>query len=156
MAAVAALRKRMTPGILPEDLEDITKEEQASLDKLARFVAPDVVFIEDLSYDFPSTDHSELPRYCTDPQNAEDSMLTNEQVHLLAHLLAYDHPMLSTREKLVIRHRYGVFGHEKLTLEMLAKKFRALGWRATKEWIHQLEKRALRKIQEQFCNLGFA
>lgn len=62
--------------------------------------------------------------------------------------------LLSPQELDVIKYRTGVFDSPQCTLEEIAERFRANGMRATKEWVHQLEKRAIAKLQRFFYRNG--
>ena len=126
----------------PEDIDRASSKLQK--------VFPDLLYLEDNPFDVTALEGA----VGSAPQcfrcDSEVELLKNEQVHLLAYLLTPDCSILTPREKVVIRHRFGVFGQAKLTLQEVAYQFRARGWNATKEWIHQLEKRALQKVQEEF------
>jgi len=126
----------------PEDIDRASSKLQK--------VFPDLLYLEDNPFDVTALEGA----VGSAPQcfrcDSEVELLKNEQVHLLAYFLTPDCSILTPREKVVIRHRFGVFGQAKLTLQEVAYQFRARGWNATKEWIHQLEKRALQKIQEEF------
>jgi DNA-directed RNA polymerase sigma subunit (sigma70/sigma32) len=126
------------------------REKKEMFEEFVQALTPDVSFFEDTEWEPGSVVDSALPTNCAEPVDAMEQLLSGEKLYLLGHVLAYDHPLLSPKEKLVIKHRYGVFGHEKLTLEEVAERFHSLDWRATKEWVFQLEKRALDKIRAHF------
>lgn len=113
-------------------------------------VFPDLLYLEDNPFDVTAKEGAVGSDCQCNSCNAEVSLLKSEQIHLLAYFLTPNCALLTTREKVVIRHRFGIFGQEKLTLLEVAHQFRARGWNATKEWIHQIEKKALLKIQEAF------
>jgi len=130
--------------VTPEAMEQATN----TLKKLP----PQVVYLEDSLVELRNiTTPNVLSSLNSDTTDAEGAMLFNEQIHLIAHLLSHDHPVLNAKEKLVLKHRFGVFGQEKLTLVAVAKKFHMRGWPATKEWVFQVENKALRKVAQHFA-----
>ena len=147
--------ERMACGKSSENGEDPTDEEiDKASSKLAK-AFPDAIYLEEAPVD-KDTIPATAATACGDvPINAEIGLLVNEQVYVLAHILSDTNPLLSKREKLVLKHRFGVFGHDKLTLEEVSERFKLRKWNATKEWVHQLEKRALKKVLQEFQELNF-
>jgi len=132
---------------LYDKVDGVTPAEE----RLMKRLAPPVMLLEDVVPMCEPTENTELPCLGTTNIDALEYMLTGEKVHLLGHILSHEHTLLSDKEKLVIKHRYGVFGHEKLTGEKVADQFKTRGWPASKEWVCQLEKRALSKIKKHFA-----
>lgn len=169
-AAIAKMRKVLEEG---NPTKQVTMEEQMEIEEQVRKAAPDVLLTGNGLEALPPGQTPEVKTGMVTAKgymsvestgdtaclqgvsSAEHYMLVGEQVHLLAHVLSADNDLLSPREKVVIKHRFGVFGHEKLTLEEVARKFHLRGWEATKNWIFQLEKRALRKIHANFKEHDF-
>ncbi len=67
--------------------------------------------------------------------------------------MAPDSDVLNEKE-MVISCRFGVFGTGQATLEKVAELFHSRGWRASKEWIFQLERKALAKIRAYLQQWG--
>lgn len=83
-------------------------------------------------------------------QSAESQLVNQELMDVLEYSLSPEAEVLSAKEIVVIKHRYGVFNIERMTLEEVADLFHRYGWRASKEWIFQLQKRALMKIKKVY------
>lgn len=87
----------------------------------------------------------------TDP----DEFISSKQfMDVLEYLVSEESSLLSEREKVVIKYRFGVFRAPQLKLEQVSQMFKSLGWRGSKEWIFQLEKRALKKMRKFFKAQG--
>ncbi len=87
------------------------------------------------------------------PQHTENFYCAKEIIDIVEEVISTEN-ILSEREQMVIACRFGVFGAPKCTLEKVAEMFRARGWRASKEWIHQIEKRSLKKIRMYMEDCG--
>lgn len=89
-------------------------------------------------------------------QSAENTMMSQELLDVLEYCLGKEADVLSEKEQVVVKHRYGVFNLEKMTLDEVAQIFHQYGWRASKEWIFQLQNRALKKIYRVYKYLDLA
>jgi DNA-directed RNA polymerase sigma subunit (sigma70/sigma32) len=98
------------------------------------------------------------PDDCADlgPYDAdiEDRMHLKDMCIRLEVVLSNNCELLTDKERMVLAHRTGVFGAPKMTLDQVAEAFHAMGWRATKEWIFQLERRARAKVRLYFEQSG--
>jgi RNA polymerase sigma factor (sigma-70 family) len=85
--------------------------------------------------------------------NAEESLLIKEKISVLKQIMV--HPdILSEREKLVISLRYGLGQSNPKTLDQVAEIMRSTGYKATKEWVFQIEHKSRRKIYDYFESNG--
>ncbi len=80
----------------------------------------------------------------------ENSLAKKDILSRLEYLVSAKSPILNERECTVMILRYGLFSAPQLTLEKIADLFHARGWKGTKEWIFQLEKKALKKLKRYF------
>jgi len=138
-----ACGKPTEDGAYPTD-----KEIDTASTKLSR-TYPETMYIEDMRNEF-SASYDNFSATKAPERTAEHTMLVGEQVHVLAHVLSDEHPLLSAKEKIVLRYRFGVFGQDKLTLEEVSRMFKLKDWNASKEWIFQLQNRALNKVRAEF------
>lgn len=83
-------------------------------------------------------------------QSVDNKMMSAELIDVLEYVLDEKSNVLSTRERLTIMHRYGIFNVEKMTLDEVARRFERYGWKGSAEWVFQLEKRALKKIHRVY------
>ena len=124
---------------------------------------PDVVYTENAegvsspcSSDYPAdTAYAEfscdiIP--CDD--KAEDMVHSNEVTRALESSMTSAANVLTEKERVVITYRYGIFGAPQMTLQDVANVFKANGWRATVEWIFQIEKKALMKLRSHLSTKG--
>ena len=87
--------------------------------------------------------------------SVEDDVISREYLGVLLNAInsSGEEEILTEREKVVITHRFGVFGSPRLSLEEVAETFKSRNWNATKEWIFQLEKKAVAKLRKHLCGL---
>jgi DNA-directed RNA polymerase sigma subunit (sigma70/sigma32) len=152
---VLKMRKILNQHPTERESEALPAKEHIEAEEFLRKAAPEVLSAEDIGTYTPVMDAG-LPTLATVTVSADVGMMHSEQVHLLGHILSSEHDLLSDREKVVIKHRFGVFGHERLTLEQVAVKFNTRGWRGTKEWVYQLEQNAKKKIGSYFIEKELA
>lgn len=86
-------------------------------------------------------------------QNIESNYATKEIIDLIEDAIS-NGGFLSEKEKIVLTCRFGVFGSPNVTLEKVAELFHARGWRATKEWIFQIQRKALVKLRRYLNECG--
>lgn len=86
--------------------------------------------------------------------DAHDMMERSEYMKILEFALSEDGGILSEKERVVVTYRFGIFGAPKLTLKQVAELFHTQGWRATVEWIFQLEKRSTVKLNKFMGQCG--
>jgi DNA-directed RNA polymerase sigma subunit (sigma70/sigma32) len=105
------------------------------------------VFLEEVDYTeasgFASTDPMEKKIYRKEILDILERVLTKEGAGVYAH----DFDVLNLKEKMVLCCRYGVFSASNGTLEDVRDRFHQIGWEASKEWIHQIEKKAKHKLR---------
>ncbi len=90
--------------------------------------------------------------------SVEEDVISREYMGLLVTAIKAtgDDAILTPRERVVIIHRFGIFGTQRMSLEEVAHIFEVRKWNATKEWIFQLEKKAVTKLRKYFSNLQIA
>lgn len=86
--------------------------------------------------------------------DVEKIVAHRQLVHFLEKAMTTDAAGLNEREKKVIAHRWGIFGAPKHTLQEISEQFKVFGWRGTKEWVHQLQLRATKKLHAYFVAEG--
>jgi DNA-directed RNA polymerase sigma subunit (sigma70/sigma32) len=96
---------------------------------------------------------SEVYEQDGDSAGLETLLIRTEYLRLLEFVLSPECDILSQKERTVLIYRFGVFGAPRLTLEQVSEMFLSLGWQSTKEWIFQLQRRALGKVRGFFSNL---
>lgn len=110
---------------------------------------------------------------CTDTQDIEELNITKEYIDILSKILqvlpSADTVMtrrkynsttgnaiitcekdtyLTDKEKIVIIHRFGIFGAPQMTLEEVATFFKVRGWKASRVRILQIQQSAIGKLRE--------
>jgi DNA-directed RNA polymerase specialized sigma subunit len=86
--------------------------------------------------------------------DAHEMMERSEYMKILEFALSEEGGILSEKERVVVTYRFGIFGAPKLTLKQVAELFHTQGWRATVEWIFQLEKRSTSKLNKFMGQCG--
>jgi len=102
-------------------------------------------YLEEIGYSSMSDD---------DDPDIYTAVETKEYLKVLEFALSEEGEVLTDKERLVVTYRFGIFGAPKLTLKQVAEMFHSHGWRATIEWIFQLEKRATEKLQKFMKKCG--
>jgi len=120
---------------------------------------PDEPYNEELFMDMDTEMYFEcLPEEALDDVQHEqenvERRVCNQEIYAIVQQAIEDEDILTDKERIVILNRFGVFGVPHKTLETTAEFFQSRGWGATKEWIHQIEKKALAKIRRYLKRNG--
>lgn len=84
-------------------------------------------------------------------EDLEDKLTQRQLINLLQVAVDNNAAGLTEKELTVLKYRTEIFGAPQQTLQEVSDLFATRNWRGTKEYIHQLQKKAMLKLQKFFA-----